>query len=158
MKVSSKWSIDCLHCVPGIPAYDSSGADFIQKWVSRVLVTSSRSLYTQVNPDSDRIPRVRIPAIILKEAYMLTSTAVFPGGYIPSFCFLIETMNRATSGRLTVDSVANIGPHYARTLREWKRRFLSNWTDTIAPALVDKYSLDEADLEVFRRKWICEPS
>ena len=89
---------------------------------------------------------------------MLTSTVVFPGGYIPSFCFLVETMNRATSGRLTVDSVANIGPHYARTLRKWKRKFLRNWWDTIAPALVDKYSLDAASLEVFRRKWICEPS
>jgi cyclopropane-fatty-acyl-phospholipid synthase len=26
-----------------------------------------------------------------------------------------------------VDNVENIGPHYARTLREWRNRFLVAW-------------------------------
>ncbi|TBU38075.1 Mycolic acid cyclopropane synthetase-domain-containing protein [Dichomitus squalens] len=93
------------------PAYDSSGVDFIQKWV-------------------------------------------FPGCYIPSLCFLVETLNRGSQGRLTVDSVSNIGPHYARTLREWKRKFLVNWDKSISMALVNLYGLDEASLGVFKRKWI----
>ncbi|KIJ22870.1 hypothetical protein M422DRAFT_39896, partial [Sphaerobolus stellatus SS14] len=62
-------------------------------------------------------------------------------------------MKTATEGRLTVDSVANIGPHYARTLREWKQKFLDNW-GIIAEALVSKYNLKGEDLNVFRRKWI----
>ncbi|KIJ40858.1 hypothetical protein M422DRAFT_173066, partial [Sphaerobolus stellatus SS14] len=77
----------------------------------------------------------------------------FPGAYIPSVTFLFETMKTATEGRLTVDSVANIGPHYARTLREWKQKFLDNW-GIIAEALVSKYNLKGEDLNIFRRKWI----
>ncbi len=61
-----------------------------------------------------------------------------------------------SSGRLMVDSMVNIGPHYARTLREWKRNFVDSWEETIAPALVRKYNLTAAEQEVFRRKWICE--
>ncbi len=61
-----------------------------------------------------------------------------------------------SSGRLTDDYMVNIGPHYARTLREWKQNFLGSWEETIAPALVRKYNLTAAEQEVFRRKWICE--
>ncbi|SJL13977.1 uncharacterized protein ARMOST_17429 [Armillaria ostoyae] len=66
----------------------------------------------------------------------------------------METMNAGSSARLTVDSMVNIGPHYARTLREWKRNFVDSWETTISPALVRKYSLTAAEQEVFRRKWI----
>jgi cyclopropane fatty-acyl-phospholipid synthase-like methyltransferase len=110
----------------------------------------------------DVFPNVRVRVVPLscvvapRAAANASSFVVFPGCYIPSLCFLVETMNRGTQGRLTVDSVANIGPHYARTLREWKRKFLRNWTGTIASALVDQYGLDDVSLEVFKRKWICE--
>ncbi|KAJ6462469.1 CFS1-like protein [Mycena sanguinolenta] len=79
---------------------------------------------------------------------------VFPGGYLPSFNFLVETLNKGSAGRLVVDSVLNIGPHYARTLREWKRKFLENWDSAIAKALVEQYNLDAESLEIFKRKWI----
>ncbi|KAJ3521939.1 hypothetical protein NM688_g8948 [Phlebia brevispora] len=74
------------------------------------------------------MPEARIPTYDRSGADFVQKWAssilrIFPGGYIPSFCFLVETMNRGTAGRLTVDSVTNIGPHYARTLREWKRKF-----------------------------------
>ncbi|KAK0421788.1 CFS1-like protein [Armillaria borealis] len=80
--------------------------------------------------------------------------ALFPGGYLPTPCILMETMKMGSSGRLTVDSMVSIGPHYARTLREWKRNFVDSWETTIAPALVRKYNLTTAEQEVFRRKWI----
>lgn len=64
-------------------------------------------------------------------------------------------MAENTSGRLTVDSVMNIGPHYARTLREWKAKFLANWEGIIKKALQDQHSLDEDGLEVFKRRWLC---
>jgi cyclopropane-fatty-acyl-phospholipid synthase len=66
----------------------------------------------------------------------------------------VTTLSKGSAGRLTVDSVCNIGPHYARTLREWKRKFLRNWDSTIARALVEEYALSEADLDIFKRKWI----
>jgi cyclopropane-fatty-acyl-phospholipid synthase len=67
----------------------------------------------------------------------------------------VQSLNQGTAGRLVIDSVLNIGPHYARTLREWKRRFLANWEGAVAMALVEQYHLDAESLEVFRRKWIC---
>ena len=85
----------------------------------------------------------------------LTILPVFPGGYLPSFNFVVETLNKGSAGRLVVDSVLNIGPHYARTLREWKRKFLENWDGVIAKALVEQYNLDAESLEIFKRKWIC---
>ncbi|KAJ7641185.1 CFS1-like protein [Roridomyces roridus] len=80
---------------------------------------------------------------------------VFPGGYLPSFSLIVKTLNQGSRGRLVMDSVLNIGPHYARTLREWQRRFLDNWDSIVAKALREEYDLDEQGLEVFRRKWIC---
>jgi cyclopropane-fatty-acyl-phospholipid synthase len=65
-------------------------------------------------------------------------------------------MNRGSRGRLSVDSVSNIGLHYARTLREWKRKFLRNWDTIIAAKLEADYKLDSFGLEVFKRKWTCQ--
>ncbi|KAK0196264.1 CFS1-like protein [Armillaria mellea] len=96
-----------------------------------------------------------VQCITLPEAQAKAYNAeVFPGGYLPTPCTLMETMNAGSSARLTVDSVINIGPHYARTLREWKRNFADSWETTISPALVRKYNLTVAEQEVFRRKWI----
>ncbi|KAJ7279676.1 CFS1-like protein [Mycena rebaudengoi] len=74
---------------------------------------------------------------------------------IYAFTYIIETLNAGSMGRLVVDSVLNIGPHYARTLREWKRKFLSNWEGVVAKALIAQYNLDSEGLEIFKRKWIC---
>lgn len=74
----------------------------------------------------------------------------------------MQALESGSKGRLTVDSVTNIGPHYARTLREWRRRFLEKFDSHIAPALMAEHAdvmsgprgLEE--LEVFKKKWICE--
>lgn len=71
-------------------------------------------------------------------------------------------MEKGSSGRLIVDSVSNIGPHYARTLREWRRRFLARFESAIVPALMREYPdvmagpRGRAEIEVFKRKWLCE--
>ncbi len=70
-------------------------------------------------------------------------------------------MQEGSSGRLIVDSVSNIGPHYARTLREWRRRFLYQFDSIIVPALKREYPdvmsgpRGKEEIEVFKRKWIC---
>ncbi|KAF7299608.1 hypothetical protein HMN09_00966200 [Mycena chlorophos] len=85
---------------------------------------------------------------------------VFPGGFLPTLTFLLQTMKDGSGGRLTVDSVSNIGPHYARTLREWRRRFLYAFDSTIVPALKREYPdvmngpRGKDEIEVFKRKWI----
>ncbi len=43
-----------------------------------------------------------------------------------------------------MESVANIGPHYARTLREWRHRFIQRFEDVIVPALQKEYAARSA--------------
>jgi len=73
---------------------------------------------------------------------------------------LLRTMEAGSSGRLVVDSVSNIGPHYARTLREWRRRFLDTFETIVVPALKAEHPTvmngphGAAEIEVFKRKWL----
>jgi cyclopropane-fatty-acyl-phospholipid synthase len=66
---------------------------------------------------------------------------IFPGGLIPS----LEALQRTTAGHtgLRIEAVHRYGPHYAETLRRWRRQFTRNW-----PALAG-HGFDEA----FRRRW-----
>lgn len=89
---------------------------------------------------------------------------IFPGGLLPSLTFLLQTLQSGSKGRLVVDSISNIGPHYARTLREWRRRFEAKFESVIVPALRREYPdvmgvkcdpiKAREEVEVFRRKWI----
>ena len=137
----------------GIPAYDAAGVDFIQKWVR------SGDIFSESCTDAFWLAPKIYTECVYSIGLGLTPAdpyaIVFPGCYIPSLAFLISTLTSGSSGRLTVDSVSNIGPHYARTLREWKRKFLSNWDRTILPSLQQQYNLDAEGLEIFKRKWIC---
>lgn len=67
---------------------------------------------------------------------------IFPGGHLPA----LEAMSKAMTkhSRLYVEHLENIGPSYARTLRDWRRRFLEK------EARLEALGLDEA----FRRKWL----
>lgn len=49
---------------------------------------------------------------------------IFPGGLCPSLYQLSQAMTRHSN--LFVENLENIGPHYARTLREWRERFEAN--------------------------------
>lgn len=46
---------------------------------------------------------------------------------------------------------------YARTLREWRRRFEATFEAEIVPALKEAYPelTTRKGIDVFRRKWIC---
>lgn len=73
-------------------------------------------------------------------------------------------MKTGSKSKLVVDSISNIGPHYARTLREWHRSFEERFDTVIEPALRAEYPEIMAggngkdEIEVFRRKWICGSS
>jgi cyclopropane-fatty-acyl-phospholipid synthase len=49
---------------------------------------------------------------------------IFPGSCIPSINAISNALARATDLRLV--DLEDITPHYARTLREWRRRFFAN--------------------------------
>ena len=70
-----------------------------------------------------------------------TQKHIFPGGVLPSLTALSRAMTRHS--RFVVEHLENIGPHYARTLREWRERFLA------ARDRVRAMGFDD----VFLRKW-----
>ena len=77
----------------------------------------------------------------------------------------MSTLASGSKGTLIVDSVSNIGPHYAQTLREWRRRFVERFENVVVPALQKEHELRRGEkgkkvlgrdeIEVFKRKWIC---
>lgn len=89
---------------------------------------------------------------------------IFPGGVLPSVTSLVDAATTGSDGTLILDTVHSIGPHYARTLREWRMRFEEHFDKRIAPALLDDHaeirSLPKAEqqrqVDIFRRKWLCE--
>ncbi|MFL1485265.1 class I SAM-dependent methyltransferase [Marinobacter sp. LN3S78] len=66
---------------------------------------------------------------------------IFPGSFIPSFGAILDAMRRETD--LVMTHAEDFGFHYARTLRDWRDRFLSQ-TEAL-----DGLGYDEA----FRRLW-----
>ena len=68
-------------------------------------------------------------------------THIFPGGHVPSLTRMIDCLTRRTD--MVVRHVEDFGHHYARTLGDWRRRFLRAY-----PELREK-GYDER----FRRLW-----
>ncbi|KAJ3917464.1 CFS1-like protein [Lentinula edodes] len=110
------------------------------------------------------IPEARFERYI-KEIDFIRKWQVFPGGFLPTLTFLLQTLTSGSRGTLTVDSISNIGPHYARTLREWRKRFVQRFEEVVVPALQREYfevmgvakgKEGRKEIEVFKRKWICD--
>ncbi|KAG0145703.1 hypothetical protein CROQUDRAFT_133599 [Cronartium quercuum f. sp. fusiforme G11] len=82
---------------------------------------------------------------------------IFPGGILPTVTFMADAIAKGSKNRLIIDSIQNIGPHYARTLREWQRRFEASFDITIVPNLITTYpnlAGQPKQIEIFRRKWL----
>ena len=75
--------------------------------------------------------RAGIQAITMPHDQMLATRGghtwihkyIFPGGQIPSLQAITDTLRDHTSLRVTADYP--MGPHYARTLAEWRGQFLA---------------------------------
>jgi cyclopropane-fatty-acyl-phospholipid synthase len=49
---------------------------------------------------------------------------IFPGGFLPSIAVMTNTIAKITDMKLF--HLEDIGPHYATTLRDWRKRFFQN--------------------------------
>lgn len=92
---------------------------------------------------------------------------IFPGGHLPTITQLLDAVRAGSSSkssppRLIPETVENIGPHYAKTLRLWRQAFMQNFSSKIRPALLNEHGengagggkkMSEEDVDVFRRKW-----
>ncbi|CAL1711760.1 unnamed protein product [Somion occarium] len=104
------------------------------------------------------IPEARYDGYIREQEFI--RKWIFPGGHLPTVTHLMTAIRDGSKGRLVVDSIGNIGPHYSRTLREWRKRFVANFDDFIVPSLKKEYPdvmngpNSAEEIEVFKRKWI----
>lgn len=79
---------------------------------------------------------------------------IFPGGHLPAVSQLVAAIAAGSSGKLVVDAVENIGPHYAKALRLWRDAFLGGFEEVVRPALLRAHpDMGIGGVEVFRRKW-----
>ncbi|GAB7356662.1 hypothetical protein MBLNU459_g7378t1 [Dothideomycetes sp. NU459] len=79
---------------------------------------------------------------------------IFPGGHLPTITQLLDSVRAGSNFTLIPETVENIGPHYAKTLRLWKEKFMENFDEKIKPALLAEHKgMTDGDVELFRRKW-----
>ncbi len=62
---------------------------------------------------------------------------IFPGSFIPSVQSMLDSLARATDMKLF--HMEDIGPHYARTLRLWRERFLARRGDVRAQGYPESF-------------------
>ncbi|KAG6887994.1 hypothetical protein C0992_009974 [Termitomyces sp. T32_za158] len=155
--------------VVSVEMIEAVGAEFLERywqvvdWAMKVksgvgviqVITIPEARYDRYIKEIDFIRKwLSLPPVLT------TSYLVFPGGFLPTVTLLLQTMRSGSQGRLIVDSVSNIGPHYARTLREWRKRFLDRFESVIVPSLKTEYPdvmcgpRGREEIEVFKRKWI----
>ncbi|KAJ3273867.1 hypothetical protein HDV01_003845 [Terramyces sp. JEL0728] len=73
---------------------------------------------------------------------------IFPGGHCPSVTALVDAVYAGSKGRLIVDKLENIGPHYAKCLRLWRERFMANFDEVVKETGKPHIYTPE-----FKRKW-----
>ncbi|KAI9362041.1 Mycolic acid cyclopropane synthetase-domain-containing protein [Zopfochytrium polystomum] len=73
---------------------------------------------------------------------------IFPGGHCPSVTALVDAVFKGTGGKLIVDEIVNIGPHYVKALRIWREKFVERFDD-----VVKETGLAHVYTPEFRRKW-----
>jgi cyclopropane-fatty-acyl-phospholipid synthase len=87
--------------------------------------------FSRIDRLLNRSGRVGLQAITMPHDRMLATRGghtwihkyIFPGGQIPSVQAITDTLRDHTSLHITADYP--MGPHYARTLAEWRRQFLA---------------------------------
>jgi cyclopropane-fatty-acyl-phospholipid synthase len=62
---------------------------------------------------------------------------IFPGSFIPSVSAIADSVARATD--LKIFHLEDIGPHYARTLKMWRERFLTRRGDVQAQGYPENF-------------------
>lgn len=124
--------------VVSIEMIEAVGHEFLPTYFSKIadlLTTDGAAMIQAITMPDHRYSQY------LKEVDYIR-TRVFPGSNVPSISAMVEAVAQKSDLRPT--NVFDFGYHYARTLREWRLRFLEN-EDKIA-----KLGYDEN----FRRAWV----
>ena len=99
---------------------EAVGADYLDTYfatVSRLLAPEGLALVQAITIEDCRYESARRSVDFIKRY-------IFPGCFIPSVSVMQGSMAKSTDLRMT--SLEDIGPSYARTLAEWRSRFIAN--------------------------------
>jgi cyclopropane-fatty-acyl-phospholipid synthase len=102
--------------------------------LDRLLAPGGRIALQAILMDHDRL-------LATRNSFGWIQKHIFPGGLIPSQRAIEDTVGAHTSLRVTTDH--RFGPHYAETLRRWRRTFAARWPE------IQPHGFDET----FRRMW-----
>jgi cyclopropane-fatty-acyl-phospholipid synthase len=102
--------------------------------LDRVLAPGGRAAIQAITIDHDRF-------LATRRSFSWIQKYIFPGGIIPSLQAVDDTLAAHTTLRVTRQR--ELRPHYARTLRLWRERFLDQWPRIHAQGFD----------ETFRRMW-----
>lgn len=102
--------------------------------IDRLLSDGGKACIQAIIMDHERV-------LATKRSFSWIQKYIFPGGIIPSLQSINETLEGHTN--LQVSAQRELGPHYARTLRLWRERFVAKWPET------RRLGFDET----FRRMW-----
>ena len=86
------------------------------KQVNRLLKENGKALIQAIVIDDSQYQRALRRVDYIKRY-------IFPGGFMPCYSVLVD---RAARSRLMVEDVFDMGFSYAKTLRDWRKRFYDN--------------------------------
>ncbi|MAY70416.1 class I SAM-dependent methyltransferase [Halomonas litopenaei] len=96
---------------------EAVGADYLPRYLKtldQLLAPQGLALLQAITVRDQRYEAARREMDFIKRY-------IFPGGFLPSPTVLLQNLTQHTSMNLV--DLDDIGPHYARTLREWRQRF-----------------------------------
>lgn len=155
-----EWS-DSFDRVVSIEMLEAVGIEFLRTYFSCIHRVLKADVGTAVF-QCITMPECRFEAYVKGVDFI--KKYIFPGGVLPSVQSLVNGMTEGSQGTMVLQAVDSIGPHYARTLREWRQRFEDSFDgkggirevllrdhEAIRTLPQDK---QEQEVEVFRRKWL----
>ncbi len=105
--------------IVSIEMIEAVGADFLETYLGKCsnLLKPSGQLFLQAITINDQNYERALKEVDFIKKY------IFPGSFIPSVNAIISSAKKATDLRLY--HLEDLTPHYARTLLDWRKRFLS---------------------------------
>lgn len=124
--------------VVSIEMIEAVGHQFLDTYIAQCskLLSDSGELLIQAITIRDQFYKKAIKEVDYIKKF------IFPGGFLPSISAITGSMDRASD--LKIVHLEDIGEHYARTLADWRERFLKNINQ------VREYGYPET----FIRRWL----
>jgi cyclopropane-fatty-acyl-phospholipid synthase len=110
----------CYDKLVSIEMIEAVGAEHLEGYFHRcgALLAADGAMLLQAITIQDQLYREALRSVDYIQRY------IFPGSFIPSITALSEAIGRASD--LKVFHLEDLGPHYARTLAEWRRNFFAH--------------------------------